>query len=436
MTTNRWIESSRRIFSRLLTLYPREYRSDFSDAMLQVFTDQCRDAYQQNGGLGIVLLWLRVLPDLGYTAVVEHLSTPRASWGLMEPVPDEPLPWKGVLLILFPGLVYLISQIAQLNGETWYLTVYYRAAFFLIIPVLIVWAVTRRFPIWGLIPAGLLFRLVQEIGYQLIILHPDVFSSNTVLNFILEVARKVESDLFLPAAAFFLLTVAIAIFYFRRHRPTRGVLIWGGGFVLVLLITAGIAWANISAIIWNMILPAERQFVLMDLLKNALSYTVYNAAALLLLVFLGTFFVRRHGFFSILILVGYILPVMVVGTPWDLQNNPDQLLIITLAVMTYRSMLSLIAPVWMSRVRTQTGKKKVIILSIAVALGIHAVMQFYPAIFTINYTINSEWILDVALNEALLVTAILLGMALYQVEPDHEKKDTITGYSSLPELVK
>jgi hypothetical protein len=76
----------------------------------------------------------------------------------------------------------------------------------------------------------------------------------------------------------------------------------------------------------------------------------------------------------------------------------------------------------MSRVRTQNGKKKVIILSIAVRWVFHAVMQFYPAIFTINYTINSEWILDVALNEALLVTAILLGMALYSGGARHEKK--------------
>jgi hypothetical protein len=85
------------------------------------------------------------------------------------------------------------------------------------------------------------------------------------------------------------------------------VLIWGGGFVLVYMITAGIAWANISAIIWHKILPAERQIVLMDLLKNALSYTVYNAAALLLLVFWEHSLSAGIDFFSILILVGYIL---------------------------------------------------------------------------------------------------------------------------------
>jgi hypothetical protein len=78
--------------------------------MLQVFTDQCRDAYQQNADWGSYYCGLVSCLTWAILAVVEHLSTPRASWELMEPVPESPLPWKGVLLILFPGLVYLISQ--------------------------------------------------------------------------------------------------------------------------------------------------------------------------------------------------------------------------------------------------------------------------------------------------------------------------------------
>jgi hypothetical protein len=124
MTNTRWIDTSRRLFGLMLNLYPREYRSDFGASMLQVFTDQCRCAYQEKGGLGIFFLWLRTLPDLGYTAIVEHCTSPRADWGLMEPVPNAPLPWKGVILVLLPGLVYLVSQIAQLTGQPWYLVVY------------------------------------------------------------------------------------------------------------------------------------------------------------------------------------------------------------------------------------------------------------------------------------------------------------------------
>jgi hypothetical protein len=159
MINNSWITNSGKIYRSLLCLYPSEHRKDFGFSMQQVFNDQCRNAYQQKGVLGIFLLWLRILPDLGYTVLLEHSSSNRASWGLIEPVPNAPLPWKGVLLVLLPGLVYLVSQIAQLNGEAWYMTVYFRAAYFLILPALAVWVITRRFPIWGLIPIGLFFKL-------------------------------------------------------------------------------------------------------------------------------------------------------------------------------------------------------------------------------------------------------------------------------------
>lgn len=138
MTSNRWIETSRKLYAALLTLYPQEHRAEFGDPMRQVFQDQCRSAYAQQGAFGIFLLWLRTLPDLGYSALLEHVTSPRAAWGLMEPVPNAPLPWKGVFLILLPGLVYLVSQVAQLvTGETWFYFVTYRVTFFLILPPII-----------------------------------------------------------------------------------------------------------------------------------------------------------------------------------------------------------------------------------------------------------------------------------------------------------
>ncbi|HEX7556260.1 MAG TPA: hypothetical protein VF338_06520, partial [Leptolinea sp.] len=144
-----------------------------------------------------------------------------------------------------------------------------------------------------------------------------------------------------------------------------------------------------------------------------IAWTLYNTSALLLLIFIGTLFIRRHGFFSILLPVGYILPVMVVGIPWDLENNPDMVLIISMAILAYRSLLSLIAPVWMSRTRTQTGKKRVIILCIALALAVQTVMQFYPAFLTPQYFVYGDWVITVMMEELTLVFAFLLAMALY-----------------------
>ena len=43
--------------------------------MSQLFRDQCRDAWASGRGWGLTGLWVRVLPDLIKTSVLEHLST-------------------------------------------------------------------------------------------------------------------------------------------------------------------------------------------------------------------------------------------------------------------------------------------------------------------------------------------------------------------------
>jgi hypothetical protein len=438
MKTNRLIESSKKLFAWFLNLYPRDHRADFAVSMQQVFSDQCRDAYNEKGAPGIILLWLRVLPDLGYTAVVEHLSSPRAAWGLMEPVPNAPLPWKGVFMILLPGLVYLVSQIAQINGQPWYMTVYYRAAFILILPVLAVWAITRRFPIWGLIPVGLLFRLVKEIGYQLIVLHPDTFSSNPVLNLLLTAARRIQENLIILVVIFFLSAIALAVWHFQNHKPGREVWIWLGGFLLISVFQI---YQSIQGIFEILFVP-EKLSEMGDIyswLRETITWSLYELSAFLFLIFLGTLFTRRHGFFAILVMVGYIMPTIVVGLPYNLESLPNTdtvILIISVAVLAYRGLLSLIAPIWMSRTATLEGKKRAVILSIAFALVIHALMQFYPAIMYADRTyMPADWLINVLVEEARLVTAVFLAIVLYQ---NAIPKTTLPAesFGALPELTR
>ncbi len=417
MINNPSIETSRKFYALLLNLYPGEHRSGYAASMLQVFTDQCRAAYRQKGGLGLLFLWLRTLPDLGYSAIVEHISSPRASWGLMEPVPNAPLPWKGVLLILLPGLVYLVSQVAQLTGQPWYMTVYYRAAFFLILPPVFVWIFTRRFPLWGLIPIGLLFRLVQEIGYQLITLHPGAFSSNPALQIILNVARTMETNPYIMGGIFTAVILLLGWLFLRKRRPGRSFWLWAGAFLLVALAQCLLDLRWILPYTREMY-PAIDQGMAWEMFRSTIGWDLYNFSAILLLVFLGTLFTRRHGMFSILILVGYIMPALVIGTPWNLEENTSQIVFITTAVLAYRGLLSLVTPIWMSRTPSQTGKKRVVLVLAGLALIIHAGMQFYPGIFRPSGAeIPNEWLLSVALAEAKWFTALLLGLALYQDPP-------------------
>ena len=64
-----------RLFQRLLAAYPKEHRREYGPAMAQLFRDQCRDAWRDGRGWGLTGLWLRVLPDLVKTSVLEHIST-------------------------------------------------------------------------------------------------------------------------------------------------------------------------------------------------------------------------------------------------------------------------------------------------------------------------------------------------------------------------
>ena len=58
MKSNRWIELSQRFYRRLLHLYPQAYRTIYEDEMARFFTSECREAHQQRGRLGFLLLWL------------------------------------------------------------------------------------------------------------------------------------------------------------------------------------------------------------------------------------------------------------------------------------------------------------------------------------------------------------------------------------------
>ena len=65
---------SEKIYRRLLRAYPKPHRAEYGAAMAQLFRDQCRDAWNDSGNWGLLKLWLRVLPDLVSTSILERLA--------------------------------------------------------------------------------------------------------------------------------------------------------------------------------------------------------------------------------------------------------------------------------------------------------------------------------------------------------------------------
>jgi len=72
---NQTLAVSQTVYGWLLRAYPPAHRAEYGPAMAQLFRDQCRDAWSEAQGWGMVKLWLRVLPDLVNTSIAERLST-------------------------------------------------------------------------------------------------------------------------------------------------------------------------------------------------------------------------------------------------------------------------------------------------------------------------------------------------------------------------
>jgi len=69
------LRRSQRLYGWLLAAYPKRHREEYGPPMQQVFRDQCHDAWNAARGWGLARLWVRVLPDLVKTSVLEHLAT-------------------------------------------------------------------------------------------------------------------------------------------------------------------------------------------------------------------------------------------------------------------------------------------------------------------------------------------------------------------------
>jgi capsular polysaccharide biosynthesis protein len=66
---------SEKLYRWLLIAYPASHRLEYGPAMTQLFRDQCRSAWGESQWRGLVALWLRTLPDLINTSIIERLAT-------------------------------------------------------------------------------------------------------------------------------------------------------------------------------------------------------------------------------------------------------------------------------------------------------------------------------------------------------------------------
>jgi uncharacterized protein involved in exopolysaccharide biosynthesis len=73
-SSSKSVRFSAHVYERLLRAYPRGHREEYGPCMAQLFRDQCRDAWAEARNWALLKLWLRVLPDLLATSLLEHFS--------------------------------------------------------------------------------------------------------------------------------------------------------------------------------------------------------------------------------------------------------------------------------------------------------------------------------------------------------------------------
>ena len=65
------------IYRLLLYLYPRDFRRDYGELMLQLFGDCCRDSYARKGVWGLIGLWWQAIPELVVRVIIERIRAMR-----------------------------------------------------------------------------------------------------------------------------------------------------------------------------------------------------------------------------------------------------------------------------------------------------------------------------------------------------------------------
>jgi hypothetical protein len=416
MITNRWIARSQHFYRWLLRLYPQAYRATYEMEMFRVFTNQCQEAYQHQGWLGILLLWPRTLVDLGVTIVHEHITDPKAKVGLLEPSPHSPLPWKGVLLVLIPGLIFFVSQIAQLTTDTdWFFIAFYRAAYYLIVPVLLIWLLTRRFPVWGLMPLGLLYRLIKSYPPHQILSHIPFLHRLKQADPFDPSSPMIDLNYAIPLAACLLLLGTI-IGYMTRHQRLQRV-VWKWIAVFGLLVVVQIIFQTYRVVDWQ---DGSWSTVLTNsisryyLAQFPASY-LYDWLPFLLLVFVGALFAPRYGELSFLLLLGYLLPTVVFGRYGE-WNDALPFALVSSALLVYRFVVALVAPIWLVRAASISKRQRAAAIPVAVALLTHIVLKLLAFLASTTGTGYRPTPFDFAViiwDQLILAAGLGLAVAFY-----------------------
>ncbi len=418
---------SSRLYSTLIGLYPAEHRERFGSEMLQTFSDQCREIthvnrYHFSTLIHWVILWVRTLVDILFNSVKEHLATPNSITGLLDPPGNAPLPWKGVFLVLLPGFIFFIGQVGQLSGVDWFFWLIYRGSYYLILPVIIVWAWKRRFPIWGLIPLGLFFQTLVDKVNRLQYVDTDSLPLSVfrlVLHF-----QKIYTDIRLGLIVAMVFISALLIWMMiRTYHTTKSAWFWFGGYLLAACaVTTVSSWSFMAAVYSDSLSGAPISVWIEDI-KMIVGSSLYPYCAFLLVVSLGALASQRFGRLAMLMPMGYLMSAIIYGrvsNNWPEAGSGEFQLMLAVAVVAllYRFTVALAGPVWVVRSASPQSRKRAGLITLLVPVLFQAVFNLWIFIYyKWNFSLLGIFT-SIIQNQVIFAIGIMLAVSTYMDNPD------------------
>lgn len=268
-----------RIYRILLWLYPREHRRAYGRLMLQHARDLNRAA-RRRGRWHVTTLCLRLLADGVVNAGREHMEAIMTTNG-----PFKPVPWLSVLLAAMPGMLIALSRSYTDVLAPFLQIVEVAYALLLILALPVTWWRTRRFPVWALLPAGLLVWFLIFTTSRLLS-SPTGWPGNFTL-------RWMALNLFI--------NIVLAAILFVSQLPGKRLpaAIWA---ILGLMVLGNLLLAILALFFGpdGQMAPSRQ---LRDHLYPILQILSMPAEALML-VAVGLLAARRHGVLAMLVVIG------------------------------------------------------------------------------------------------------------------------------------
>jgi hypothetical protein len=334
-----------------------------------------------------------------------------------------------VLLVLLPGLVFFIAQIGQLTGVDWFFYLMYRGAYFMMIPVLIVWVWKKRFPLWGLIPVGLLIRTLLNYfsnidtlsrHYEFLVqnfIHLQPGTQPDIVHLTQAAVGRMQAGysnfIWVITALMFAASLIMFAILLKHKINKRLVVIAFVGYFLVFLATGVLASLDYYQSSLGTLSTPYPAADTIKFLTYDLQSVLYTAGGFLLTVMIGGLFSRRHGRMALLLPLGYLISSTIFGrisSTWT--GNDDytlRLLAVTSVVaLLFRFVVAVAGPLWITRSPNSNRSKWAAAISLVIVMG----LQFGFAIWLSKPTWGNQFFIEWFFSGTKWCLAYLAGYGL------------------------